>query len=236
MFTTDITTEPPSAQQLHSEAGDNRRPSISTTARLATSSALPRGSISASTSTGAAGAHGVYLLVHRKAQAIKVGHSARRRRVATHVRHGYVVVGHWGGLEERVARRVEHLVTHSWRHRGISSAGAAPVEGRSETAPIEHLASTLCLLIDLLGAPGRAAMPQSSPQGAPPEPSTKVPWTTAHAAALKQLREERGVTFEALSEASGVPKSTIYHMTHPQHAPKHIKGDQIRAVVGVLDV
>lgn len=89
-----------------------------------------------------AGFDRVYLLVHQEAQAIKVGVASDGRRVRTHLRRGYEVVGEWVGLGHDQALECERETIKYWRNQGWGPENGAPRDGRSETTGIKRLEAT----------------------------------------------------------------------------------------------
>jgi len=93
----------------------------------------------------------VYLVEHAAAGAIKVGVSSVDGRVNRHVGRGYQLVAQWVGLTHTGAREVEDQVKEFWQRNGWPQVAAAPKDGRTETAGIEHLRDTLDWMTGLLG-------------------------------------------------------------------------------------
>jgi len=93
----------------------------------------------------------VYLLEHAQAHALKVGVASSDKRVKTHIRSRYAVVAQWRGLEHTTALAAEKAILAFWRTNGWPSVAAAPRDGITETASVEHLAVTRAQLAALLG-------------------------------------------------------------------------------------
>lgn len=93
----------------------------------------------------------VYLLEHAQAHALKVGVASSDKRVKTHIRSRYAVVAQWRGLEHTTALAAEKAILAFWRTNGWPPVAAAPRDGITETASLEHLAVTRAQLAALLG-------------------------------------------------------------------------------------
>jgi hypothetical protein len=93
----------------------------------------------------------VYLLKHASTGAIKVGVSSGGRRVNVHVGRGYELVEQWLGLTHARAAEVEKQAHAFWRRNGWPAVAAAPKDGWTETAGLQHLGATRTWMSDLLG-------------------------------------------------------------------------------------
>jgi len=93
----------------------------------------------------------VYLVKHESTGAIKVGVSSGDSRVKRHAGRGYELVAQWLGLTHAGAHEVEDQVKAWWRDHGWPPVAAAPKDGRTETAGLEHLGDTQAWMIDRLG-------------------------------------------------------------------------------------
>ena len=96
----------------------------------------------------------VYLLVHKRAHAVKIGIASKGWRVNLHRRRGYEVLAEWRGLDHTDAKHAERSVLNFWRNvKGCWYVEAAPLDGRTETAPLEYAGETYRFVTELLGPP-----------------------------------------------------------------------------------
>jgi len=93
----------------------------------------------------------VYLVKHVATGAIKVGIASGDARVNAHVGRGYELVVQWLGMTHARAREVETQAHAWWRAKGWQAVDAAPKDGWTETAGMQHLSDTRAWMSNLLG-------------------------------------------------------------------------------------
>jgi hypothetical protein len=85
----------------------------------------------------------IYLIQNPDLQAVKIGISsvtARKKRIATHEKNGWKLLGSWNVKTGTVALSIEQIVIHHWRTNLGAPAAISPLEmpqgGFSETASL----------------------------------------------------------------------------------------------------
>ncbi|MCZ2825992.1 MULTISPECIES: hypothetical protein [unclassified Modestobacter] len=95
----------------------------------------------------------LYLVVHSRAGAVKVGIASQPARIDNLCRRGYQLVAVWTGLTHTDAVATEKAVLALWRGLGAEPVAEAPRDGRTETAPQQYRTVARDMLITRLGAP-----------------------------------------------------------------------------------
>jgi hypothetical protein len=102
----------------------------------------------------------VYLIVHEESGAIKVGIASGEGRWATHRRNDYRQFAEWGDLTHDTARSTETAILEFWEDQGWPLIEEAPLDGRTETASLQHLRATHARLVEVLGQPSILTVPE----------------------------------------------------------------------------
>ena len=93
----------------------------------------------------------VYLAIHTRSGAIKVGIASGPERMKSHIGRGYRLFAQWEAVSSDECKRIESMVKRHWCTKNWNPVARAPHDGHTETARRAYAAQSYQLIRMELG-------------------------------------------------------------------------------------